>query len=77
MDQLLLAGLMMHMEDREVICVKQNVFTKGKPCLTSPGAFYDGVTPSVDNGRTAEVIYLDTIPHNILLPKLEGDGFDG
>ncbi|PKU36610.1 reverse hypothetical protein [Limosa lapponica baueri] len=82
MERLILDVISKQVEERGVIGSGQHGFTKGKSCLTSLIAFYDAITGWLDEGRAADVIYLDfskafdTVSHNILIGKLRKCGLD-
>lgn len=47
------------MKDEKVISNKKHEFTKGESCLTRLFAFYEKITGLVDEGRTADIVYLE------------------
>ncbi|PKU43592.1 rna-directed dna polymerase from mobile element jockey-like [Limosa lapponica baueri] len=81
MEQLILDVISKHKE-QEVTGSGQHRFTKGKSCLTNLIAFYDVKTGWLDEGRAADVIYLDfskafdTVSHNLLIRKQRKRGLD-
>jgi len=82
MQQLFLEIIIKQVEEKKVSRSSQHGFTKGKSCLTSLIAFYNGMTGWVDEGRAVDVVYLDfskafdTVSHNIPIGKLRKCGLD-
>jgi len=82
MEQCIPEAIIKQVEEKEVIRSSQHGFTKGKSCLTSLIAVYDGMTGWVDEETAVDAVYLDfnkafdTVSHNILLGKLRKCGLD-
>lgn len=59
MDQIIPETISKHAKDKKVIGRSQHGFMKRKLCLTKCIALYDETTGLVNNGRAADVIYLN------------------
>jgi len=79
MEQILLEEMFRHMKGKQLICDSQHSYTNGRLCLIDLVAFCEGVTASVDKGKTTDVIYLTSArsPQCILISKLKRYRFKG
>ena len=82
MEQIILGEITRHVSGVQGIRPSQHGFMKGRLCLTNLISFYDWVTRLVDEGKAADVVYLDfskafdTVSHRLLLGKLAACGLD-
>lgn len=64
------------MKDKKVTASNQHRFIKRKSCLTNLLAFYGEVASSLDEGRIADIVYIDfskafnSLSHNIFIDKM-------
>lgn len=76
MEPLILEPTSRHSKDKKTIRNSQHGSIKMKSCLTNLISFYDEITVPVDEGRAADVVYLDfsktfnSVSLKILLEKL-------
>ena len=82
MKRIILGAIMDQLKVNQGIRPSQYGFTNGRSCLTNLISFYDKVTRVVDEGKAADVVYLDfskafdIVPHNIRVEKLAAHGLD-
>lgn len=79
MGNLIVGAIEKHLRDNADIGHRQNRFMRRKSCLTNFVSLYDKVTHPVDNGKSVDMVVLDskkafdTIFHSILMDKMSNN----
>ena len=76
-------AIVVHLEKFKLLLESQHGFRKGRSCLSNLLTFLDQITCWLDNGDSADVVFLDfakafdKVPHSRLLTKIRGHGISG
>jgi hypothetical protein len=83
LESLIKDKVMKHLEEEKLIKDSQHGFMPGRSCTTNLTIFLDELTKAVDNGKAADVFYLDfakafdKVAHQWLMVKVEAKGIGG
>jgi hypothetical protein len=83
LESLIKDKVMKHLEEEKLIKESQHRFMPGRSCTTNLTIFLDELTKAVDNGKAADVFYLDfakafnKVAHQRLMVKVEAKGIGG
>ena len=75
--------MMEHLKNNQLLKDSQHGFLKGKSCTTNLTVFMDKITKVLDEGKCADIFYLDfakafdKVPHQRLLEKMKSKGIKG
>ena len=83
LESLIKDDMMAHLAENNLIRDSQHGFLKGKSCATNLIVFMDKATKILDEGKNADIVYLDfakafdKVPHGRLLAKMKSKGISG
>ena len=83
LESLIKDDMMAHLAENNLIRDSQHGFLKGKSCTTNLIVFMDKASKILDEGKNADIVYLDfakafdKVPHGRLLTKMKSKGISG